>query len=704
MSKRKVKKKIITEKPSQGKPLRTKGWSFHQYGLVLLLGLFLIILTFATFEQIRTCDFINFDDHVYITENRHVQSGLTLEGVTWAFTTTHAANWHPLTWLFHMLDCQLYGLNPSGHHLTNLVFHIANTLLLFLVLKRMTGGLWRSAFVAALFALHPLHVESVAWVAERKDVLSTFFWMLTVWTYIRYVERQKLNRYLLVLLFFTLGLLSKPMLVTLPFVLLLLDYWPLRRFQFGQSSGNSKSPTSKSINPSNQRSMVLRLVQEKAPFFILCAISSILTIFAQQKGGAVISLENYPIESRITNALVSYVSYIEKMIWPRYLAIFYPHQEILPIWKIAGSGLLLVGISVLVIRAVRKHPYLGVGWCWYLGTLIPMIGLVQVGEQAMADRYTYVPLIGLFIMIAWSIPDILAGWRFRKVVLFISTGLLLSLLMIVTNLQVKHWQNDITLFEHTLAATSNNFIIHYNIGLVLDRQGKTQEAIAHYAEALRIKPDFVRAHNNLGLVLAGQGKTQEAVAHYAEALRIKPDYAQAHNNLGVVLAGQGKTQEAVAHYAEALRIKPDYAEAHNNLGNALGRQGKTQEAVAHFAEALRIKPDYAEVHNNLGLVLVGQGKTQEAIAHFAEALRIKPDYAEAHNNLGITLAGQGKTQEAVAHFAEALRIKPDYARAHISLGLVYLMIGNKSSALGEYKILKKINPELANILYRKIFE
>jgi tetratricopeptide (TPR) repeat protein len=448
--------------------------------------------------------------------------------------------------------------------------------------------------------------------------------------------------------------------------------------------------------------MVLRLVREKAPFFILCAISSILTIFAQQKGGAVVSLGNYPIESRIANALVSYVSYIEKMIWPRHLAIFYPHQEILPIWKIVGSGLLLVGVSVLVIRAVRKHPYLGVGWFWYLGTLIPVIGLVQVGEQAMADRYTYVPLIGLFIMIAWGVPDILAGWRFRKVVFSISTGLLLSLLMIVTSLQLKHWQNDIMLFDHTLAATSNNFIIHYNLGLVLVGQGKTQEAVAHYAEALRIKPDFIRAHNNLGLVLAGQGKTQEAVAHYTEALRIKPDYAEAHNNLGVALAGQGKTQEAVAHYAEALRIKPDYAEAHNNLGNALGRQGKTQEAIAHYAEALRIKPDYAEVHNNLGLVLAGQGKTQEAIAHYAEALRIKPDYAKAHNNLGAALAGQGKTQEAIAHFAEALRIRPDYAETHYNLGNVYLMIGNRGLALKEYEILKTMNPGLANALYQNI--
>ncbi|MGO8989998.1 MAG: tetratricopeptide repeat protein [bacterium] len=736
MSKCKVKKKIITEKPSQGKPLRAKGWSFHQHGLVLLLGLFLMILTFATFGQVRTFDFINLDDNLYITENRHVQSGLTLEGVAWAFTTTRAGQWIPLTWLSHMLDCQLYGLNPSGHHLTNLVFHIASTLLLFLVLERMTGSLWRSGFVAALFALHPLHVESVAWAAERKDVLSTFFWMLTMWTYIRYVERPGFNRYLLVLLSFVLGLLSKPMLVTLPFVLLLLDYWPLGRFHFGRLSGDRESHTSKSSDTGDQKSIVLRLIREKAPFFVLCAISSILTIFAAQKTGALVSLESYTLGSRIANAPVSYVRYIEKMVWPRHLAVLYPYQEMLPIWKVLGSGLLLVCVSFLVIRAARKFPYHVVGWFWYLGTLIPVIGIVQAGPQALADRFTYVPLIGLFIMMVWGVPDILAGWRFRKVVLSISTGLLLSLLMIVTNLQLKHWQNDITLFERTLAATSNNFIIHNYLGAALAGQGKTQEAVAHYAEALRIKPGYAEAHNNLGVTLANQGKIQEAVAHYAEALRIKPDDAEAHNNLGAALAGQGKTQEAIAHFAEALRIKPDYADAHNNLGAALAGQGKIQEAIAHFAEAVRIKPDYAEAHNNLGAALAGQGKTQEAIAHFAEALRIKPDDAEAHKNLGFTLAGQGKTQEAVAHFAEALRIKPDYAEAHNNLGIVflnqgkyqeatsqykealrinrnyaeahynlgnaYLMTGNRGLALKEYDILKTMNPGLANALYQKI--
>jgi len=704
MSRRKAKKKIISEEPNQDKSLRTKGWPFHQPGLFLLLGLFLIILTFATFEQVRTCGFINLDDGTYITDNRPIQDGLTLESVTWAFTTTHAANWHPLTWLSHMLDFQLYGFNPSGHHLTNLAFHIANTLLLFLVLRRMTGTLWRSCFVAALFAVHPLRVESVAWVAERKDVLSGFFWMLTMWAYIRYVERPGLNRYLLALLSFTLGLLSKPMLVTLPFVLLLLDYWPLGRVQFGQLSGGRKSHASKSMNPGDQKLIAFRLVLEKAPFFVLSVVSSILTFFAQQKGGGIVSLEYSPFESRVANALVSYVSYIAKMIWPRHLAIFYPYPETFPLWKVAGAVLILSFITFLAIRAVRKYPYLAVGWFWYIGTLIPVIGLVHVGFQAMADRYTYVPLIGLFIIIAWSLKDVFVGWRYRRGVLSISAGMLLSILMIVTRLQAQHWQNDVILFEHSLAVTSNNFIIHDALGVSLMRQGRIQEAIVHYTRALRIAPNFAKAQHNLGVALERQGRAQEATVRYVEALRIKPDLVEAHNNLGVLLASQGKIQEAITHYTEALRIKEDYADAHYNLGLALAEQGKIREAVVHYTEALRIAPDFAKAHYNLGVILLSQGKTQEAIFHYAEALRIEPDYAKAHNNLGIALTEQGKTQEAVAHFVEAVRLQSDYAEAHINLGLAYLMTGDKVSALREYKILKKLNPDLANKLYHKILK
>jgi Flp pilus assembly protein TadD len=626
-------------------------------------------VTLALFEPVRNHTFLIYDDDRYVTENPPVKSGLTLKGVIWAFTTMHAANWHPLAWLSHMLDCQLYGLDPSGHHLTNLVFHIASALLLLFVLERMTGSLWRSSFVAALFALHPLHVESVAWVAERKDVLSSFFWMLTMWTYVRYVERPGLNRYLWVLLSFGLGLLSKPMLVTLPFVLLLLDYWPLRRFQFAQSTKNPKLSPSKPIHSNHRRSLIFSLIREKVPFFILSGVSSILTIIAQQKIGAVAPLEIYRVDIRIANALISYVRYIEKMIWPHKLAVFYPHPVTLPLWEVIGSGLLLAGVSVLVIWAARKRPYHGVGWFWYLGTLVPVIGLVQVGAQAMADRYTYIPLIGLFVMIAWGVPERLAEWRYRKIIFSTSAGVVLLILMIVTRLQVNHWQNDITLFKHSLAVTSDNFVLHNNLGIVLARQGKTEEAIAHHTEALRISPYNANIHCNLGVAFAEQGKIQEAIAHYAEALRIEPDYVEAHNNLGVALAGQGKIDEAMAHYAEALRIDPHHSIAHYNLGVALGEQGKTEEAIAHFTEAIRIKPDYTL----------------------------------AHGNLGIALARQGQIQEAITCFTKALQINPDYAEGHLNLGFAYLMIGDKDAALKEYKILKTINPDYATMLYGKIF-
>jgi Flp pilus assembly protein TadD len=675
MSKPKVQHQVITQKTKdQGHPPQAKVLSLPGYLLKIFICLFLIGATLAVFWPLKNNEFVNLDDGMYVTENLHVQAGLTLKGLSWAFTTTRAGNWHPLTWLSHMLDCQLYGLKPAGHHLTSLLLHIVNTLLLFLVLKRMTGALWGSSFVAALFALHPLHVESVAWVAERKDVLSTFFWMLTMWTYVRYAERPRLNRYLLVLLSFALGLMSKPMLVTLPFVLLLLDYWPLGRFQFGKSSDPPNSPTHKwsptgkpvvpssrlvganipyqktnsstgkplvflvpgSKKPQDQRSFALRLVLGKVPFFALAGVSSFLTFFAQQRGGAVGSLEAFPLESRMANALVSYVSYIGKMIWPHHLAVLYPYQDILPMWQVTGAGLLLVGLSALVILAARRRPYLVVGWLWYLGTLVPVIGLVQVGIQAMADRYTYVPLISLFIMMAMGVPDILAGWRHRRIVMAISAGLLLSIFMIVTWSQVRHWQNDFTLFGHTVEVTSNNSLIHNNLGVVLARQGKTQEAIGHYTEALRIDPHYVDAHYNLGLALVRKGKTQEAIAHYTEALRIKPDFAEAHNNLGAALAQQGRVQEAIAHFAEALRLRPDDAEVYSNLGNILSEQGRIEEAITHYAEALRIKPDYAE--------------------------------------------------------------------AHFSLGLTYLMIGNRDSAMEEYKILKTINRDMANTLLQKIFK
>ena len=631
----------------------------------VLVCLFLVIAILVVYWQVGNHEFVNYDDDVYVTENRHVQDGLTLEGIVWSVTAAHASNWHPLTWLSHMLDCQIYGLNPGWHHLTNLLFHIVNTLLLFLVLRRMTGDLWRSAFVAALFALHPLHVESVAWVAERKDVLSTFCWMLTMWSYVWYVEHPGAKRYLLILLFFILGLMAKPMLVTLPFVLLLLDYWPLNRFQFEQSGGGSKLQAYRFRGIISQGSLSLRLVLEKTPFFILAAASSAVTFLVQQSGGAV--SDEYSISVRLANALVSYVGYIGKAIWPSNLAVLYPHPGMLPWWQVAGAGLLLVSISLLAIRAVRRHPYFAVGWLWYLGTLVPVIGLVQVGAQAMADRYTYVPLIGLFIMISWGVPELVERWRYRRVVLTISPAIILLFLMICTWFQAQNWRDSVVLYKHTLKNTANNYLAYYNLGETLAREGRSDEAISHFREALRIKPDYMEAHNNLGVALMYQGRLDEAISHFREALRIEPGVEETHYNLAVALFRHGKAKKAISHFREALRINSDYAEAHYDLGAVLVRQGRIDEAIVHFREALRIKPDYARAHYSMGIASIRQERIDEAISHFKEALRIEPGYVRAHYNLGVALMHQGRIDEAIVHFREALRIKPDYAAAYKNL-------------------------------------
>jgi len=606
VSKRKSKEKT-SKKASRERPITSKERDTLQRTriglsrLELLVCLLLIAATLAVYWQVRNHEFANLDDDLYVTENSYVQAGLTHEGVTWAFTNTSQANlWLPLTWLSLMLDFELYGLRAGGYKITNVLFHLANTLLLFLVFKRMTGKLWRSAFVVALFALHPLHVESVAWVTERKDVLSTLFWMLTMWAYLRYVERPGIKRYLVIILTYTLGLMAKPMLVTLPFVLLLLDYWPLNRFHPVGRDVGGETPNRPLTNLVKSSPPIISLVLEKIPFIVLAAVTSAATLLAQHKGGGLQSVAFLPIKVRIANSLVSYVSYISKMVWPQPLAVLYPHPgSSLPMWQAAGAGLLLVTISVMVLRATRRYPYLMVGWLWYLGTLVPVIGLVQAGPQAMADRFTYVPLIGLFVIMAWGLPDLLARWRHRRIALSLAASAAISVMMILSWLQVQLWKNGLTLSEHTLSVTSNNWLIHNNLALVLAKQGRLEEGTNHLYEALRIKPDFAEAHNNLGLRLAKQGRLEEAINHFSEAVRIKPDYAEAHNSFGVALAKQGRLEEAVNHLSEAVRIKPDYAKAHNNLGIALEKQGRLEEAVNHFSEAVRIKPDYAKAHNNL---------------------------------------------------------------------------------------------------------
>ena len=549
-------------KDDRSLPLRARFDTRLNIGICLLLA----AATVASYESLGDAAFINFDDHEYVYENVHVISGLTGENVAWAFTTTKMGNWNPLAWLSHMLDCELFGLDARGHHLTNLLLHIANTLLLFFVLLRATRSSWRSGFVAALFALHPLHVESVAWVSERKDVLSTFFWMLTVGSYLRFAEIRPVRAYLLVYLFFALGLMTKAMLVTLPFTLLLLDFWPLRRIEFGRSIA--------SIGTARRK--LLALVREKAPLFLLSGIASAVAFWAQKSSGAVRSLEAWPLDVRVSNAVVVYVQYIAKMFWPTELAIYYPHPGFPPIWELAVSGALLVTVSLFVLRVAGRRPALAVGWLWYVGTLIPVIGFVQIGSQAMADRYTYVPLIGLFIMLAWGIPEPAVRGRHAKFGVAIGVAASLAALSVLTWKQVGYWSGSIRLFEHTLEATRNNDVAHFNLALALGSEERFAEAMTHHEATLRVNPNHEEARYEIGILFERSGRVDDAARAYTESVRVHPNHVRARNNLAALLSRAGRIEEAVFQLREALRVDPSNLKVRKNLEKIMAFSGRTE--------------------------------------------------------------------------------------------------------------------------------
>jgi len=628
--------------------------------LCILLGLVVL----AVYWPVHKYEFVKYDDDKYVTDNRYVKSGLNWQGVRWAFTTGHASNWHPLTWLSHMLDYQLFGLNSGAHHTSNVLFHIANTLLLFVVLKRMTGRLWASGFVAAVFGLHPLHVESVAWVAERKDVLSTFFWLLTMWAYVRYAEKPRPARYLLTLLFFLLGLMAKPMLVTLPLVLLLLDYWPLERMQFRKVVGGDDLQDGDTQN-SIGRVSIWRLIVEKVPFFALTVISSIVTFIVQRKGGAVPTMEALSTRSRVDNAIVSYVSYIVKMIWPSQLGVLYPHPAGgLSTMKVVVCGLVLVLVTVCFIFLARWRRFPAVGWFWYIGTLVPVIGLVQVGVQARADRYTYVPLTGLFIIAAWGLPALLGRWRYRKVVLAVLACVVLAAAIGATSVQVRYWKNSITLFGHTLDVTKGNWLMHSNYAGVLRAAGEREKAIEHFNRALKLKPDSAEVHSNLGNALSELGRVDDAIKHYRKAISLEPDFSEGHYNLAVALAKLGETDEAIAEYREAFRLDRWNLDALNNLAYLLAQQGETEEAIRLYKKAIALEQGNIIAHGRLGLALAKVGRIDEAIREFRIVLKARPDDVEMNCNVGILLERQNKIGDAIKHYRRALEIKPDDTKAH----------------------------------------
>ena len=557
----------------------------------------LAVMILLVFGQVLSHPFTSFDDTGYVLDNPNVKAGLTKEGLGWAFTTMHMANWHPLTWISHMLDVELFGLRPGGPHLVNVVLHGLSSLALFLALFRMTGSAPRSWVVAALFAVHPLHVESVVWIAERKDVLSTFFWMATMWAYWRYTRSPGIGRYFIVAAIFTLGLMSKPMLVTLPFVLLVLDYWPLQRFRPDpEDAGNGRSETWK------------RLVMEKVPLLGLATASSIVTFIAQRKGEAVAVVDDLPVAIRVMNAAISYVTYMIKTVWPASLSIYYPYPANIPTWEITGSAIVLVSVSFLVLREANKRPYFLAGWLWYLGTLVPVIGIVQVGGQANADRYTYVPLIGIFIMAAWGIPELAATWKDRRVGLGVACGLMLLSAMTVSWYQVRYWANNVTLFRHALEVTSSNWVSQTHLGTALLDEGKLEEAIPHFKVVLRTEPRFSPAgkfaHYNLGLAYLRLGDRARAVDHLQYALWIDPDYLKARYNLAVAFTQMGKMDDAISQYRLVVQKKRDIPpEVYNNFGVMLLRHGETGEAIEQFRRLLELQPNNIVARRNLEAAL-----------------------------------------------------------------------------------------------------
>jgi protein O-mannosyl-transferase len=625
--------------------------------MCLLLG----ALTLAAFWPVVHCGFTNFDDPIYVTANPHVLGGLTLESIGWAFRAGYYANWHPLTWLSHMADVELFGDRAGGHHLTSLLLHIANTLLLFWVLQRMTGALGRSSLVAALFAVHPLHVESVAWISERKDVLSMFFFILTLWAYNRYVEGRRRNaecrmqkeaggaehslatlnsptiNYLLSLLLFAFGLMSKPMVVTLPFVLLLLDHWPLRRLEI-----DKKNSALRTLPP---------LVLEKLPFFVLAAISTVLSYCLQEGEGDTALLGPLPLGNRLGNAAISYLRYVGKMLWPAHLAVLYPHPRAWPVWQVAVAVAVLLGLTLAAVRSARRHPYVPVGWFWYVGTLVPVIGLVQFGEQSIADRYTYIPMIGLFIVLAWGLWEITARWPQRYLLLSSAAVLVVVLLALGTRVQLQYWRTGRALLEHSLESAGGTAVIHGNLGIILAEEGNAEEAKRHFQAALRLQPDYHRARSSLVITLARQGKMDEATNAIPG---LAPTWeAETRRQLGEDLIEQSKIDEAIVQLSTAARLDPTNAPIRERLGLTLAQAGRPAEASDEFAALVRLRPD-AQAHYYFALSLLARGKPEQAADQYREAIRLKPDWPEALNDLAWMLATDARPE--LRNAAEAVRL------------------------------------------------
>jgi tetratricopeptide (TPR) repeat protein len=646
----------------------------YKWAAILLL----ILATTTTYFPVKDSEFIDLDDDVYVTDNPWIQQGLNLQSISWAVTSFREGVWNPMTWISFMLDYQLFGLNPAGYHLTNLVLHLGSVLLLLGVLYRMTGGFWPSLLVAALFALHPLNVESVAWVTERKNVLSTLFWMLSLWAYLEYLRKPVWQNYLGIMGFLILGLMSKQMLVTLPCALLLLDYWPLRRL------GDSGKEFQKRLP---------RLLLEKLPLFAVVTGAGLLTLIAAHTDDALPSLERLPLGARLGNTPLAYALYLKKMVWPMDLAVFYPHPgtSMSPM-AIALAILVLAGISMGVWWG-RNSRYLVVGWLWYLGTLVPAAGLIQVGGQSMADRHTYIPAIGIFIMLIWGVAESAQAMRLRTAWLATaSLGLIISM-MVLTRQQVGHWKDSITLFEHTVSTTDGNYLVHNNLGTALLERGDVDAAIENFSKVLEVRPHSDRGLYNMALALRAQGKVEESAHYLARALQSNPSMAEAYNNLGIILISQNRPEDAITLFREAIEIAPRMEQAHSNLGTAFISQGLVDEALVHFSKAVELNPYKAKSYNNLGATMDLQGRSEEALSFYRRALELSPSSSLTYNNMGKTYRDLGDLDEAAAHFSQAIVTQPDLADAHFQLGLVRTDQENLQDAITHFQEVLRLNPD-----------
>ena len=668
-----------------------QGNTGHLYTMILV-SILIAVVTLSVYWNVIGFSFIRLDDSAYVTDNLFVKKGISLDGIKWAFSEVYVDYWHPLTWLSHMSDIQLFGLNPGMHHLTNLVFHILNAILLFIVLDRMTGAVLKSTAVAVFFALHPLHVESVAWISERKDVLSAFFWMLTMLSYHWYILKRTILRYLTVVTPFILGLMSKPMLVTLPFVLLLLDFWPLNRFNSDWENVHERNPSFlNTFRSSNRRHLLSILILEKIPLIMLGMVSCVITVYGQKSVGAMRDLATIELSSRVSNAITAYITYLGKMLWPTHLAIFYPYpNSIQPLWVLL-CAIVLLSITVCGFLYAKKSPYLIVGWFWYLGTLMPVIGIIQVGDQLMADRYTYIPLIGIFLIVVWGFTDFVAKWRYKKVFLGGSSAIIFALLIISTWLQIGFWKNNEALFSHAVTVTENNYLAHGILGSVFIAKGDVNVGIKEYYEAIRINPYYYLAYFRLGEVFTRRKEYDKAIEYYSKGLEIKPEDILARNYLGNLFAKLGRTDDAINQYNESLRKVPHQSVVYNNLGNTYVLKGDIEKAIGCYQYAINEKHDYYDAIKNL--------KNALTIKKVQELLKSDPQNFTLYTKLGNIYYQLGVYDEAVAQYQKAISIQPNFSQAMNGLMIIYSRRQEYDKAISILKNLKLIQPDNPEVYY-----